>query len=302
MTRKSFRSIADYHANDRSVVARSIEWTGVRAVVLTEGPDDLTFNRTERHGLVMTLDGTARHLTRMDGIEDATPSQPGETSVIPAGLSVHLAWTNHAPLQRSLMVEFDDLLFRTFTPEIATDPFLRGHAVPSNYTSRPALGGLIRLLAEEADPQTARGQLYVDSALRLLALEVATTIWSVPVPRVPAGPRADARIGQAIAYIEALHTRNIGITDIAAAAGLSPTQLTRGFRAALGVSPYAYVIDRRLETAVGLLQRTDLPIAIIALEAGFADQAHLTRLMRARIGITPRAVRLAGSLRIPRKR
>jgi AraC family transcriptional regulator len=53
-------------------------------------------------------------------------------------------------------------------------------------------------------------------------------------------------------------------------------------------------VDRRLTYAVHLLRVTDLPISHVALEAGFADQQHLTRMLRARHNRTPKQVRQAG--------
>jgi len=47
----------------------------------------------------------------------------------------------------------------------------------------------------------------------------------------------------------------------------------------------------RLEAARDMLQDTDLPIKIVALECGMFDQAHLTRVMRSLLATTPAAVR-----------
>ncbi len=240
----------------------------------------------------MTLDGSVAHLTRMDGISDETPSQPGELCMIPAGLGVHLAWTNHAPVQASLMVEFDPALFPVYAPEVATSAFLRGHLVPANYGTRPVLGKIIHLIGREIDPAQRRGRLFAETAVRLLALEIAGSAWSVPARLPERSGTADPRVSRAIDFIEAFFTRDLSILDIAAAAGLSPTQLGRAFRAATGRTPYAYVVERRLQHAVTLLRTTALPIAVVALEAGFSDQAHLTRAVRQHLGRTPRAIRM----------
>ncbi len=51
------------------------------------------------------------------------------------------------------------------------------------------------------------------------------------------------------------------------------------------------MIDRRVDEARSLLQHTNASIAAIALQTGFADQSHLTRTMRKRLGVTPGEVR-----------
>jgi AraC family transcriptional regulator len=289
---KKFRTISDYHRKDPGIRVNSLDLPHLRISLLHEGSGDIRFARTDRDGLVMTLDGSAAHLTRMDGLSDETPSQAGDICLIPTGVEVRLAWTNHAPIQRSVMIEFDKALFQTVLPEIDSDRFLRGHLVPANFATRPALGNLMHLLAREIDPDHRRGRLFADSAARLLALELAATCWTVPVS-LETGPGVpDARIARAIDYIEASFTEDLSILDIAAVAGLSPTQLGRSFRAATGLTPYAYVIARRLRYAAQLLRGTTLPIAIVALEAGFTDQAHLTRIARQRLGRTPRQIRV----------
>lgn len=54
----------------------------------------------------------------------------------------------------------------------------------------------------------------------------------------------------------------------------------------------------RLRAAADRLASTDLPLARIACETGFADQAHLTRALRRETGLTPAALRrhAAGSI------
>jgi AraC family transcriptional regulator len=227
----------------------------------------------------------------MDGIDDDTPSAPGTICLIPQGVPVHLAWRNHAPVQTSVMIEFDRTLFETYAPEILTGRLAAGHLVPSNYAARPGLAQVTRLLADEIDPDRRRGRLFADTAIRLLALEIAATAWSTTERAAAGRVSRDRRIAAAIDFIEAHFARDISLIEIAAAAHLGPAQLTRLFRQATGLSPYRYVIARRLRAAVRLLRTTDLPIAIVALEAGFGDQAHLTRAMRARLGCTPGSVR-----------
>ena len=68
--------------------------------------------------------------------------------------------------------------------------------------------------------------------------------------------------------------------------GASPTQLARAFSDAFAIPPHAYVDGRRLEIArARILDGT--PLADVAAEVGFVDQAHLTRRFKRFLGTTP---------------
>ena len=67
---------------------------------------------------------------------------------------------------------------------------------------------------------------------------------------------------------------------------MSPTHLARGFTAAFGIAPHAYVVGRRLEAARDRILAGQ-PLADVATEVGFFDQAHLTHRFRRFLGVTP---------------
>jgi AraC-like DNA-binding protein len=74
--------------------------------------------------------------------------------------------------------------------------------------------------------------------------------------------------------------------ELEAVAGLGRFDLARQFRVAYGTSPYRYSLMRRLDSARSRLVG-DLPLAEVALAAGFVDQAHFTRMFRSAFGVTP---------------
>ncbi|MCO6008678.1 AraC family transcriptional regulator [Actinoallomurus purpureus] len=83
---------------------------------------------------------------------------------------------------------------------------------------------------------------------------------------------------------------NIAADELARAAGCSRFALYRGFRAAYGFAPSDYQRDLRLRRARVLLAEGIAP-STAAAEAGFADQAHLTRWFTRTYGVTPAAYR-----------
>ncbi|WP_067735534.1 helix-turn-helix transcriptional regulator [Novosphingobium naphthalenivorans] len=79
----------------------------------------------------------------------------------------------------------------------------------------------------------------------------------------------------------------IMIKEIAAACRLSASHFVRAFRNTVGVSPYNWFLDQRIAYAKELLARTNMPLAEIALDCGFADQSHFTKTFAKRAGTTP---------------
>ena len=55
------------------------------------------------------------------------------------------------------------------------------------------------------------------------------------------------------------------------------------------------MLQQRLARARALLSRTDAPLLGIAASCGFADQSHMNRVFKKRVGQTPGQFRAAGS-------
>jgi AraC family transcriptional regulator len=85
------------------------------------------------------------------------------------------------------------------------------------------------------------------------------------------------------------------VRDLAMSAGVHPVYLARAFRRAYGMPVTEYARRLRVRAAADRVASTGLPLARIACEAGFADQAHLTRELRRETGLTPGALRRAAA-------
>jgi AraC-like DNA-binding protein len=83
----------------------------------------------------------------------------------------------------------------------------------------------------------------------------------------------------------------IRLRDVAVLVRLSTSYFSRAFRITFGVPFTQYVIHQRMEQAKQLMTTTAEPLSHIALTCGLADQAHLTRLFRQTMGVTPAAWR-----------
>ena len=141
--------------------------------------------------------------------------------------------------------------------------------------------------------ETARRELECDREAAKASLATASHILQAEIER-SSGANGCAKGGLATwqilrvrAYIDSNLHRTIHIRDLSAVARRSPAHFSRKFKLAVGESPHAYVVRRRLERACHLMMTSAAALSEIALSVGFSDQAHLCRLFRQAFGQSP---------------
>ncbi|MDP1702165.1 MAG: AraC family transcriptional regulator [Aestuariivirga sp.] len=110
--------------------------------------------------------------------------------------------------------------------------------------------------------------------------------------RAMAAGHEPAAVRRAKDYLAAHVDEQVDLEVLARAAGLSPFHLIRVFRKATGLTPHNWLMDQRVHLACNLL-RAGMSATHVAAQCGFADQSHLTRVFKSRLGITPGRFRLS---------
>jgi AraC family transcriptional regulator, transcriptional activator FtrA len=108
-----------------------------------------------------------------------------------------------------------------------------------------------------------------------------------PVPSRP----ADDPIAGAMEWALGRLPERIGVDDLARRAHLSPRQFSRRFRTATGASPAAWLLRRRLDAALPLLESSDEPVERVAARVGFPTPAAFRRHFARAYGVAPSAWR-----------
>ncbi|WP_038159629.1 AraC family transcriptional regulator [Trabulsiella guamensis] len=122
----------------------------------------------------------------------------------------------------------------------------------------------------------------IEEAVMLSLMQVKKQHLLSAMPRSVCSPS----IALAREYLDDSPAEPITLAALADACGMSRFQLIRGFSRETGTTPHAWLLQSRVRLAKRLLQQGARPIDA-ALQAGFADQSHLTRAFRRQFGVTP---------------
>ena len=149
---------------------------------------------------------------------------------------------------------------------VARDPLLAGH-----------FARLFACLTAPQSDRLAEEENLLCSLMHILRRHaVARPLSNGPSPCV----------AKAILRLDSAPETPVSLAELAALSGVGRFQLLRGFTREVGITPHAYLIQRRVRLARQLLASGQTPVQA-ALQAGFADQSHMTRYFVRQLGITP---------------
>jgi len=209
---------------------------------------------------------------------------PGAIQITPPGLTTRVIYAQpydvlHLHISNLLLME----CFEWTHGKKPTDKIALRDPLPAKDALLHGLGTTLASIA--GDPNSC---MFAE----FLGLAIVTHILSrygdiAPAADRRAGALPKWRLKHATEFIEARLGSPLTLADVAGAAGLSRMHFAAQFRAATGVRPHEYVLQRRIEKAQYMLNTTDIPIAELALMVGFSSQSHFTVVFKRIMGLTP---------------
>lgn len=215
------------------------------------------------------------------------PSAVGSLHLVPP--SAETAWSVHGSI-RFISVHVGDARLRGLADR-SDEAAASMSRLDFRYAfNDPFVASVVtELFAELRDPRE-QGSLYVDLLADTLLVHVLRSE-SPALVAMPRGGLSSAALRLVRDRIEARLGESLTIEELAREAGLSRFHFARAFKKATGLPPHRYVTLRRVERAKGLLRHSDLPLADVALEVGFSNQAHFTDRFHRLTGSTPNGYR-----------
>ena len=213
----------------------------------------------------------------------------GDISITPAQTPFFACWEGD---DRYLQIRISS----RFIQQVAIETFAKNperlQLIPEFQTRDPQIEAIGTMLLSELKQDNLGGKLYIESLTNLLAIHLLRQYAAVkPRLAIYQGGLPNRQLAQVLDYINEHLDRNIKLADLAQTLNMSQFHFSHTFKQSLGIAPYQYLLQQRIERAKHLLQQTDRSISDIALECGFNSHSHLSKQFKQLTGITPKAYR-----------
>lgn len=246
-----------------------------------------SFPAFDHHSVYYCPSGSGRLVQGRDGVVRESLFVAGMSMLMPAGYDS--TWEGDVPTSARIRVP------TSLIAAAAEQVGRRCEAaveIRNTFEMRDAtIERLAQMLIAELELQSHPTQLLVVDALSCALaahmLRGYNALGSVEPYDVP--PLGTVELARLTMFIHDNIDRTIGLAELAAVVNVSRFHFARLFKRSTGVTAITFVEQCRIQRAQRLITDSDLPLADIALMAGFADQSHFTRRFRQHVGCTPGA-------------
>ena len=260
-------------------------WKGLTFTHYCHPPHETIEHSLLQHSLVITDPKSCfKAERRLDGKSKHYAHGNGRVDVIPAFLS---HWTNWDREVEFSVIAICPTLLNQTTQELMPCEI---ELIPQFSIDDPVIQQLALALKMEIQTGCMSGRLYGELLGTALAARlVQNYAGSKPSLEFKANGLPQSQLERVIDYMKANLTQDLSILDLATLTSMSESHFSRSFKQSVGIAPYQYLMQQRVERAKQFLEKQSIAISTIALACGFANQTHLTKVFRQMTGMTPKA-------------
>ena len=151
------------------------------------------------------------------------------------------------------------------------------------------IAAIAHLFQAEIHTSGMGGQLYAESLMQVFIVHLLRQYCAFePKMQPDSGELIALRLQEVLDYIHSYLDRPLQLAELAEVAGISQYYFCRLFKQSMGIAPYQYVLQQRMERAKNLLLLGKYTIAEIALLVGCTDQSRFAKHFKKYVGVTPR--------------
>jgi AraC family transcriptional regulator len=286
---RELQSVESFLAGDVVNSSRNRGWHGIEVMTARIARNELDVSGLTTHTLAINTALPFAVDSRVDGRAMSAVIPASGMMLIEAGVRSEWRWKNAA--LDMLHVSLDDAALHTAAAELGLPmrPEIRTNIGFDDTALHHVGAAFARELTRPPGGALVAGGLRVAFIMRLL--EQHSSAMGHPLLRRPVKSLGTRTLRRLDDYITEHLSADIGLDDLARQTGLSRFYFARAFRASCGISPYQYILERRVERARTLLAQRGSVLADVAVATGFADQSHLTRAIKVRYGVSPAVMR-----------
>lgn len=264
-------------------------WNNILVEQFQHPPGEERNHFTEDHAICLSLAPRPVRLLQIKGGKTYVGlHSKGDVSVTPVKTPHFARWESEdSCLQIRIASQF---IQRVARETIATpDPL----ELRLEFQTRdPQLEAIGMMLLTELKQENLGGKLYIESLVNLLAVHLLRQ-YTASKSRFMVYERglSERQILQVVEYINEHLDQDIKLTDLASLLTISESHFSHRFKQSIGITPYQYLLQQRIERAKQLLKQGDRSIMDIALLCGFNSHSHLSKQFRQLTGMTPKNYR-----------
>jgi AraC family transcriptional regulator len=242
----------------------------------------------DHHQIAMHLGGPKRIRRRGEGPEVSVDVALNALTFTSAGRA-H-SWSTQGPIDFAHLYVQPSKLDRVAEEEFGRDG-ARVELADAIGRLDPLLASVIAEMVRELGDVSAGSRLYLDTLLSVTLVKILRDHSFLDVKRASSHLLSPRRLRRVLDYVEAHLETEIALEDLARVAGASPYRFGQAFRRSVGATPYAYVVDQRIERAKRLLRETGDPVSDVAWACGFNSPTQFSTIFKRRTGVSPRRFR-----------
>ena len=288
MHRQDNRSLMPRNHSLPLLLKREASWEGISLAHYRMARGYLPEHQNKEHLITVSLAENCQGEIRTPNGFSARDRKRGSVCVIPSG---HPFAVQIGAESEHLAMLLDPSLVLRAAAEFSAP--IHAEVVETAAPHDPVIMSVGLALMAELETEKESGRMYAESLANILALHLLRHYTaSTRSGQRFVGGLSGKKLRLVLDFIDVNYAGDLGLSELAAVAGMSTFHFAREFKRATGATPHQYLIRLRIERAKELLSRSEMSLVDVGFKAGFSHQSHFTRLFRKLTGTTPQSYRL----------
>jgi AraC family transcriptional regulator len=270
--------------------SQPLGWENISVEQFQHPPGEGSYHYSDEHAICISLSPRPVRLLQIrEGKTYEGLYGKGDVSITPAKVPFFARWDSD---DHYLQIRLTSRFLQSVAKEALAMNSDQIELLPEFKMRDRQIEAIGMMLLAELKQENLGGRLYIESLANVLAVHLLRQyVAEKPVLPIYEGGLPQRQLLHVLDYIHEHLDQDIKLADLAGLLDMSQFHFSHLFKQAIGIAPYQYLLQQRIEQAKQLLKQTDQSITDIALTCGFNSHSHLSKQFRQLMGMTPTAYR-----------